>query len=287
MARNQRRGPASKHETMRRLPTHWPEYAIDGICLGVFMVSAAAWATLLQHPASPVSAHVVGWPALQRALMGVAMGATAAALIYSPLGQRSGAHMNPAVTLTFAALGRVAWPDAVGYVAGQFLGGLAGLLVAVWALASLPADPSVNFVATVPGAAGRYAAFAAEALISFLMMSTVLRMSGDPIRARFTGLAAGALVATFITVESPVSGMSMNLARTLPSNVLAGQTSSLWIYATAPALGMLTAAAQFTRRHGLRAPGCAKLHHTSAVRCIFCGRTSEPSNLRTSEPSNQ
>lgn len=269
---------------MSSLRGHWPEYAIDGVCLGLFMVSAAAWATLLQHPASPASAPLMRWPALQRSVMGLAMGATAAALIYSPLGRRSGAHMNPAVTLTFAALGRVAWRDAIGYVGGQFLGGLAGLLLAVLLLGGLPGDPSVNFVATVPGAWGRWGAFAAEAVISFLMMATVLRMSGDAKRARFTGLAAGALVATFIAVESPISGMSMNLARTLPSNLLAAETSTLWLYAIAPALGMLTAGAQFSRQHGGQSPGCAKLHHSSAVRCIFCGQ--EPSNPGTCEPLN-
>lgn len=264
---------------------HWPEYVMDGVCLGLFMVSATAWATLLQHPASPASASLMRWPTLQRTVMGLAMGATAAGLIYSPLGRRSGAHMNPAVTLSFAVLGRVAWRDAVGYVGGQFLGGSAGLLLAVWVLGGLAGDPSVNFVATVPGAWGTWAAFAAEAAISFLMMATVLRMADDAGRARYTGLAAGALVATFIAVESPVSGMSMNLARTLPSNLLAAQTSTLWIYAIAPALGMLTAAAQFSHQHGRQAPGCAKLHHSSAAPCIFCGRGAAP-NPRTQEPLN-
>lgn len=270
---------------MGSIRAHWPEYLIDGVCLSLFMVSAAVWATLLQHPASPASAPLMRWPAVQRTVMGLAMGATAASLIYSPLGRRSGAHMNPAVTLTFAALGRVAWRDVIGYVSGQFLGGLAGLLLAVWALGGLPADSSVNFVATVPGAAGIWAAFSAEVVISFLMMATVLRMSGDPRRARFTGLAAGTLVAVFIAFESPISGMSMNLARTLPSNVLAAQTSTLWIYALAPALGMLTAAAQFSHQHGRQAPGCAKLHHSSAAPCIFCGRGHCP-DTRTQEPVN-
>ena len=89
---------------MKRLAAHWPEYLIEATCLALFMISAAAAATVLQHPASPFA----GWgttPLLQRIPMGIAMGLTAVALIYSPLGARSGAHMNPAVTLTFLAPG--------------------------------------------------------------------------------------------------------------------------------------------------------------------------------------
>ena len=138
---------------MKRLAAHWPEYAIEAACLALFMISAAGIATLLQHPSSPIA----GWtsePLLGRVPMGVAMGLTNAALIYSPLGARSGAHMNPAVTLTFLRLKKIAAADAAGYVVAQFVGGLAGIAVVTWALAGLPGHPAVNYVATVPGPAG-------------------------------------------------------------------------------------------------------------------------------------
>ncbi len=102
---------------MRGTPSHWPEYVSEAMCLGLFMMSAAGFATLLQHPVSPLSAWSVS-PLAQRIPMGVAMGLTAAALIYSPLGGRSGAHMNPALTLTFLRLGKVAPADAVGWPTG-------------------------------------------------------------------------------------------------------------------------------------------------------------------------
>src|SRR5436305_14077930 len=102
----------------RTLRHHWLEYTIEAACLGLFMVSAAGFATLLQHPQSPVA----GWtssPLLQRIPMGMAMGLTLIAIIYSPLGARSGAHMNPAVTLTFFRLGKIASADALAYVVSQ------------------------------------------------------------------------------------------------------------------------------------------------------------------------
>jgi len=232
------------------------------------MLSAAAMATLLQHPASPFSAWG-GMPLLRRVPMGVAMGLTNAALVYSRLGGRSGAHMNPAVTLTFLRLGKIAPVDAAGYVAAQFLGGFAGIGLATLAFAGLPADPSVNFVATAPGSAGTAVAFAAELTMSFLLMTVVLTMTNTPRLARFTGVAASVLVATYIIVEAPFSGMSLNPARTLGSNVLASMWSTLWIYLIAPPAGMLLAGEWYSRRHGQVSVRCAKLHHAPSARCIF------------------
>lgn len=270
------RNPSTR--LMKPQPTfqsHWPEYVLDGACLGLFMVSAAVFATFMQHPDLPFArwrdAHAIA-PLFARVPMAVAMGCTAIALIYSPIGQRSGAHMNPAVTLTYTWLGRVPARDALGYVAAQLIGGLAGLAVAVWLLRGLPGDPSVNYVATLPGKWGVWPAFAGEVLMSFTLMATVLTVSSKPETARFTGVAAGCLVALFIAFEAPVSGMSMNVARTLPSNLFARQLSTLWIYAVAPLLGMLGAAAWFVRQQGAARVGCAKLHHASTVRCIFCGQ---------------
>lgn len=260
---------------MNRLALHWPEYAIEATCLALFMVSAAGVATLLQHPASPFS----GWstaPMLQRIPMGVAMGLTNAALVYSHLGARSGAHMNPAVTLTFLRLRKIAPVDAAGYVLAQFLGGFAGIWLATFAFAGLPAHPSVNFVATVPGSAGVVAAFAAELTMSFVLMTTVLRMTNTPRLARFTGAGASLLVAIYIVFEAPFSGMSMNPARTFGSNLLASMSSSLWIYLIAPPAGMLLAGEWYSRRNGHAPVRCAKLHHASSARCIFYCHHQEP-----------
>ena len=256
---------------MKRLAAHWPEYAIEATCLAVFMMSAAGMSTLLQHPSSPIA----GWSKslfLQRIPMGLAMGLTNVALIYSPLGARSGAHMNPAVTLTFLRLRKIAPLDAVGYVLAQFVGGLGGVAIATWALAGLLAHPAVKYVATVPGGSGPIVAFAAEMTISFLLMLAVLGMSNTPQLARFTGFGASLLVATYIVVESPLSGMSMNPARTLGSNIFASMLSTLWIYFIAPPGGMLLAGEWYSRRHGHTRIRCAKLHHSESARCIFyCG----------------
>jgi aquaporin Z len=253
----------------RALASHWPEYLLEALGLGLFMISACAFTVLLEHPASPAR-QALDDGLLRRLLIGIAMGLTAIALIYSPIGKRSGAHMNPAVTFTFWRLGKVRAWDAVFYALFQFLGGLVGVLLAAWLLGQmLVADTAVNYAVTVPGQSGRWVAFAAELAISCGLMLMVLFVSNRPALNRYTGLFAGALVAIYITFEAPLSGMSMNPARSLASALPAQVWSELWIYFLAPPLGMLLAAEIYLLLRGEQSVLCCKLHHENSERCIF------------------
>jgi len=262
------------------LARHWPEYLIEAWGLGLFMVSACVLGTLLGYPGSP-AVHALPDPFARRVVMGLAMGLTAVALIYSPWGQRSGAHFNPATTLMFWRLGKVAAADAVFYVAAQTVGGIAGVLVSAAIVGDPLGDPAVLYVATLPGPAGTTAAFVAELVISFILMSVVLRVSNTANQARLTGLFAGALIAIYIAVEAPISGMSMNPARTLASAIGASTWTAFWIYLLAPPLGMLLAAHAYVSRRGIARVFCAKLHHGNGQRCIFRCRHSELGAQRT------
>ncbi|HEX3236385.1 MAG TPA: aquaporin [Gemmatimonadales bacterium] len=248
---------------------HLREYLIEGALLGLFMISACAFTVLLEHPASPLH-RALPDAFMRRLLIGLAMGGTAVALIYSPWGKQSGAHMNPAITLTFTRLGKVAPHDAAAYVAAQFAGGLSGVLLARLALRTLLAHPSVGYAATLPGHWGVTAAFVAEAAISCLLVLIVLTVSNHPRWAGYTGLCAGLLVATYITLEAPLSGMSMNPARTFASAFFGRNWTAIWLYFVAPPLGMLVGAELYLWRRGRQAVACAKLHHQNSKRCIFC-----------------
>lgn len=250
------------------LKKHWPEYLMEAAELGLFMFSACVFTVLLYHPSSPIAQGVEDG-VLRRVLMGTAMGSTAIAIIFSPLGQRSGAHFNPSVTWTFFRLGKIEAWDAAFYTLFQFAGGIAGVMLASLTLGMLLAHQSVNYAATLPGPQGPIVAFFAELLISFILMSVVLTVSNTKRFGRWTGIFAGALVATYITIESPISGMSMNPARTLSSAVSGQIWMSLWIYFTAPPLGMLMAAEVYRRLKAGREIVCAKLHHHNSKRCIF------------------
>jgi aquaporin Z len=256
---------------------HWPEYLMEGGGLAIFMISAALFGTVLEHPESSLRAALT-WAPGRRVLMGVCMGLTAVGIIHSPWGKQSGAHLNPAVTITFFRLGKLPAWDAVFYVVAQFVGGAGGLVLAALVLGSRLGDPAVNYVVTAPGSLGAWVALLAEFAISMGLMTAVLVTSNSTGLSRFTGLVAGTLVALYITFEAPLSGMSMNPARTTASALSAQVWSALWIYFVAPPLGMLLAAEAYVRWNGARAVRCAKLHHVNDRRCIFrCGYAANPS----------
>jgi aquaporin Z len=266
------------------LKQHWQEYLMEAAGLGLFMISACGFAVVLFHPESPVVA-AVNSAVVRRVWMGFAMGGTAVALIYSPWGKQSGAHYNPAVTLTFFRLGKVAAGDAMFYGALQTLGGLAGVFMVVIPLRRWISDPAVNYVATVPGPAGSAVAWLTEFAISAILMSAVLIVSNTPRAAGWTGLVAGMIVAANISLAAPLSGMSMNPARTLASAIPSGVWTAIWIYFTAPPLGMLLAAQCYLWAKGRHAVHCAKLHHQHNKRCIFCeSRVARP-NRESAEMS--
>lgn len=252
------------------LRLHWPEYLMEGALLGAFMVSACVFGVLLGSPSSPIR-QAIPSPFLRGALGGLAMGLTAVSIFLSPWGMQSGAHINPSVTLTFFRLGKTKFWDALFYLCAQFAGAALGVVLAARVLQPQLADASVRFVVTTPGMHGPWAAFLAEFAISTGMMTAVLYFSNHERYSRYTPLIAGSLVAIYITFEAPISGMSMNPARSFGSAVSAGIWDHFWIYLTAPVLGMLTASEIYLWRRGRSAVRCCKLHHDNEKRCIFCG----------------
>jgi aquaporin Z len=103
-------------------------------------------------------------------------------------------------------------------------------------------------------------------------MTAILEATNRPRLMGFAGVFGGGLVALFITVEAPLSGMSMNPARTVASAIPSGIWIALWVYLTAPVLGMVLAAETYQRTRGAGAVICAKLNHATHRRCIFnCG----------------
>src|SRR5262245_12003096 len=251
---------------------HWVEYLVEAVLLGLFVMAASALGTLPEYPNSPAHGLIPN-PWLRRALMALGVGAAVLTIIYSPLGARSGAHLNPALTLTYLRLGKVQPSDALFYVLAQFVG--AALVVALMArwLGAAFTDPPVCAIATLPGTRGPVVAFLVELAMSFTLMTVVLMSTNSERLARRTGIFVAALMASFIFVATPLSGMSMNPARSFASALGSSQFQFLWIYFTAPVAGMLLAGELFRRR---RPVICAKLNHTGKAPCIFdCGYRSK------------
>jgi aquaporin Z len=250
---------------------HWREYLMEGAGLGIFMISACVFTVLFEHPESPIRQWIAS-AFIRRVIIGTGMGLTAIGLIYSPWGKQSGAHLNPSVTITFFRLGKVSLRDAFFYVVAQFLGADAGVLLSAFFLKPWISHPAVNYAATVPGPMGASVAFAAEFAISFVLMTVILFISNGRTYPALTGVVSGILVAAYISLEAPLSGMSMNPARTFGSALSSQVWKGWWVYFIAPPIGMLLAAEFYRRLRGGRNIVCAKLHHQNNKRCIFrCG----------------
>lgn len=191
--------------------------------IGTFaLVFAGTGAIVINQASQGVVTHV-----------GIALtfGLVVLAMIYT-LGEVSGAHLNPAVTLGFCASGRMPWGEALPYVASQCAGAFAasGLL---WVL--FPKDATLG--ATLPAGTAMQS-FILEVVLTAILMFVILNVStGAKEKGITAGIAVGAVIALEALFAGPICGASMNPARSLAPAVVSGHLEHLWIYVLAPVLG--------------------------------------------------
>lgn len=224
------------------------------------LVAAGVSLVILDFGAgSPVAAAIPS-AAMRRALTGFGFGCVGALIAVSVLGKVSGAHINPVVTLAFWLKGAIGGRNALGYVAAQLAGAVAG---AVPLLAWGRFGASVDFGATVPGAGfGTGDALLGEAVTTAALVLGLFAFLGSPRLRPFTPLLFPFLYAVMVGLEAPVSGTSTNPARSLGPAVVAGVWRGWWVYLAGPVAGTLTAVAlhgaTWLRRFEVRV---AKLYH--------------------------
>ena len=160
-------------------------------------------------------------------------------MIYA-LGHVSGAHFNPAVSIGFAMGGHFPWSRVATYAIAQIGGALVGA-----ASLRLTLGPSVGLGVTAP-AAGDVQALGWEAILTFFLMLVITAVATD---SRAVGeaaaLAIGGTVALGALVGGPVSGASMNPARSIGPAIVSGDLAGLWIYVVGPILGAVVAATTY------------------------------------------
>jgi aquaporin Z len=250
------------------LKRNWPLYIYEAIELALFMLSACAFTIFLFDPAWPAF-HLFPKTIIRRVLMGIAMGITAVLIILSPMGKRSGAHFNPAMTVTYWRLGKIRLWDAVFYIFFQFIGGVLGVAVAATIFSTALSRPAVNYVVTGPGRYGTAAAFLAELFMATVLMTVVLLLSNRVHLAIYVSYSVGILIALYTFLFAPVSGFSINPARAAGSAFFADVWTGAWLYFVAPLLGMFSAAEVYKRINGRNRVLCAKLHPDPALPCPF------------------
>ncbi|HLO40130.1 MAG TPA: aquaporin [Phycisphaerales bacterium] len=195
--------------------------------IGTFcLVFAGTGAIIINDSTGGVVSHV-----------GVALtfGLIVMAMIYT-LGDRSGAHLNPAVTLAFSIAGRFKAADVPGYLMAQCTG---AVLASIILRLLFPQHPTLG--STIP-AGSDLQSFILEAILSFILMLVILAVSTGPKERGITaGIAVGGVVCLEALFAGPISGASMNPARSLAPALISGHTTQLWIYLAAPILGALLA----------------------------------------------
>lgn len=237
-------------ELLPALRRHWSCYLAEAAGLAFFMTCSGLLTLALEHPASPLHQWLVAQgvgPMERRVPLGLGMGLVIVALIHNPWGKRSGAHINPAVTLAFWQLGKIRRADALWYGLAQAAGGIGMALLLKRLLGSWYAHPSFHYGTTRPGPGGPWLAFGAEFIISFVVMGVLLVALHSARLQKLAGWLVGALLVSYIIWESPYSGMSLNPFRSLASDVAAGEFDYLWVYLLAPSAAMWLATVLFQR----------------------------------------
>lgn len=238
-----------------------------GTALMLFIgVSAVA---LMWAPGSPVPA--IEPAVLRRFVTGLLFAGGATAVVYSPLGQKSGGHINPAITLAFWQLGKFPAKHVIPYALAQVIGAIAGVGLAYVACGDLLRG--VRYGATAPGPGWTWwGALPAEVACTFALAFLIFVAVNKPALAARTGLLAGGLVVLMVTLVAPISGTSVNPARSAAPALFVPLFRDQWLYVVGPIAGAWLAAVAYRQQWG-RTTVCAKLYHTPRYPCAFdtCG----------------
>jgi aquaporin Z len=226
---------------------------------------------VLVSPRSPIEDAV---KPIRFLLIGLTFGVLSALIAVSPLGRRSGAHLNPAVTLAFWLRGDVHRHDLAGYLVAQFLGALVGTALFGAVLGSWAT--SIRHARTSPSV-GLAAGLVIEAALTLGLLVAIFGSLSIRWLTRWTPAVAAVVLTGLIWIGSPRTGASLNPARSLAPALLEHDPSALWIYFAGPTLGA-TVAVWIWQLVG-PTPLTAKLFHDrryrSTMRCALPAGVSE------------
>jgi aquaporin Z len=243
---------------------HWRIWAAEFAATGLLVLGGLSVVCLNFGRGSPV-VELLPSHSARLLVTGLLFSGCNSLLAVSPFGRLSGAHLNPAVTLSFHALGRVSGHDLAGYVVAQLLGAAAGsvALQLLWG----PVAESIDGGVTVPTVA-LPAAFALEAAMTAALIAVILFFVSSARLARWTALAIWPLIALLVWGGAPYTGTSLNPVRSAgPVLVFGSGLDSLWLYLLAPTAGALAVALAWRRLQPSVHPKTAKLFHDPRYPC--------------------
>lgn len=241
---------------------------MEGAELAILMLCICGASSLLYGRSSPL----VGWrlsDVTKSILMGMSVATATFTIIRSPLGRRSGAHFNPAMTVAYFSIRRIHHWDAVAYILAQFSGGIAGVFLAHRIFGTNLSDFPVRYAVTLPGSYGELSAFIAESLMAFIAMEVILVVTNRRNLAKYSPIFVALMTVFYFAFATSISGYSVNPARSFSSAVFARVWQGIWIYFIAPTFGMVTAAVVYRKAVGPERIYCAKVFHDLRSKCPF------------------
>ena len=228
----------SENQTKRMTGFPWALYLSEFIGTALLVLGGLSVVIFMFGDGTPM-AQMIPSEGVRRLITGFLFGTTGACIALSPVGRISGAHINPVVTLAFRLMGKLDLRTTVGYIGAQLMGAVAGSVpLLFWG----KMGKSVEFGATWPGAG--YAlrtVVGGEVLTTFVMVSLLCIFLGFRRLRPFTPFLFPPLYSLMVWLESPISGTSTNLARTLGPAVISGMWDGWWIYWIGPLSGMFLA----------------------------------------------
>ena len=212
----------------------WRVLAAEAVGTGLLLIGGLSLVIVMFGEGSPM-AHLIPDEGVRRLITGFLFGTTGASIALSPIGKRSGAHINPIVTMAFGLMGKLDLRTAVGYIAAQSVGAVLG---SVPLLAWGAMGRSVSFGATLPGAGySTSAVLSGEVVTTFIMVTLLAVFLGFRSIRPYTPGLFPPLYALMVWAEAPISGTSTNPARSLGPAVISGQWDGWWIYVIGPVIG--------------------------------------------------
>jgi aquaporin Z len=256
-----------KHCWWQRL--HWPEYGSELLGTAFLVFVALSAVTLSFGSGSPLRVVLLN-SSTRRLITGLLLAASGPLVAISPLGKLSGAHLNPAVSLAFWLQGKMHQYDLVGYLASQLLGAVlgAGLAVLIWRERAASVH---NGVTALGIGYSIWSVFLIEMGLTCLLVLAIFLFLSSHRLMRWTPFMTWLLMAFIYWLAAPISGSSLNPARSFGPALVSWFWRDQWVYDVASPIGALLAVGLFRSLNcmGIHDVLTAKLFHAPRYRCIF------------------